>query len=281
MDPRGRRPDPPPHVAWQAVLRYDDVGTGPPLVLVHGLASSRVVWRNAVGLLGRARRTLAIDVPGFGLTPPAGPGFDLDGVAGAVLDGLEDAGVGEPFDLVGHSMGGAIALMLAARAPDRVRRVALVAPAGLQPLPPGIARVAGAGAEQLIRWRSRAAPIAEQPWGRRVLLAAGVVDPSAISPGDTRALMAAGAQARRTGTALAAVAAADLRPLLAAPPVPLGLVWGRQDRVIPLRVAEAVRVVAPGVKLRVVEDAGHLVMVERPGAFTDAVEATLADAPAR
>lgn len=257
------------------MLRFDDVGTGPPLVLVHGLASSRVVWRNALPRLGAGRRAVALDVPGFGDSPPAGPGFDLDRVARVVLNGLEVAGVAEPFDLVGHSMGGAIALTIAARAPDRVRRAVLVAPAGLRPFPPLAARFAGPVANPLIRLRSRGAPLADQAWGRRFLLAAGVVDPAAIGPADTRALIDTSARARRTSAALSAVLAADLRPLLVAPPVPLGLVWGRHDRVIPLSVADAVRVTAPEVPLEVVEDAGHLVMVERPEAFAAAVAAVL------
>lgn len=254
------------------MLRYDDVGTGPPLVLVHGLASSRVVWRSVVPVLGRDRRVLAIDVPGFGDAPPAGPGFELGRVARAVLAGLEQAGVDEGFDLVGHSMGGAIALTLAAIAPERVAHAVLVAPAGLRPFHPVAARLAGAGAEPLVRLRSLAAPLADLAWGRRALLAAGVVDARGIGPAETRALIAASARARRTSAALAAVAAADLRPLLGAPPVPLALLWGREDRVVPLRVAEAARAAAPDVPLRIIEGAGHLVMVERPHAFAAAVQ---------
>lgn len=254
------------------MVALDDAGAGPPLVLVHGLASSRVAWRALVPRLAAAgRRVLAVDVPGFGASPPVGPGFDLAAVARALLRGIEDAGVDTPFDLVGHSMGGAIALTLCDLAPDRVRRTVLAAPAGLRPFPPLAARLAGVGADPLIRLRARGSALADQAWGRRFLLAAGVVDARAIAPADTRALMAASATARRTAEALSAVAAADLRPVLdrVAPPT---LVWGRHDRVVPLRVGLAVAATRPWLTLDVLEDAGHLAMLERPGAFAAALE---------
>ncbi|HYZ29871.1 MAG TPA: alpha/beta fold hydrolase, partial [Thermoleophilaceae bacterium] len=111
------------------MLGLDDTGDGEPLVLVHGLATTRLIWRHVVPLLARERRVIAIDVPGFGASPPAGEGFDLEQVADAIDDGLAAAGVDERYDLAGHSMGGALALVLAGRRLERVRRLVLCAPA--------------------------------------------------------------------------------------------------------------------------------------------------------
>ena len=254
-------------------LAGEATGDGPPIVLLHGLASTRVVWRQVVPrLAATGRRVVAVDVPGFGASPPAGPGFALRAVAAAIDRGLRaEHDVDGPYELVGHSMGGAIALVLAAHHPDRVRRVVLFAPAGLRPYPRAGAYVAGAGAERLIALRRAAAGLSDVGWGRRVLLAAGVVDPEAIPPAETRLLMAASAGATRVRHALAAVAAADLRPLLAGLQPPLALLWGDSDRVIPPAIARAVLDLRPDVPHRVVPRTGHLAMVERPDAFAAAL----------
>src|ERR1700751_3332533 len=86
------------------LLAYDDTGDGTPLVLVHGLATTRIIWRRVVPLLADERRVLAVDVPGFGESPPIGPGFVLADVADAIDDALHDKGVNERYDLAGHSM---------------------------------------------------------------------------------------------------------------------------------------------------------------------------------
>jgi pimeloyl-ACP methyl ester carboxylesterase len=56
------------------VLGRDERGNGEPLVLIHGLATTRLIWRRVVPMLAGDRRVIAIDVPGFGVSPPAGDG---------------------------------------------------------------------------------------------------------------------------------------------------------------------------------------------------------------
>src|SRR5258707_11221248 len=95
-------------------LAFEARGDGPPIVLRHGLATTRMIWRRGTPELARRRRVIAVDVPGCGESPPVGPGFELGAVASRIVGGLERAGVTGPFDLVGHSMGGALALTIAA-----------------------------------------------------------------------------------------------------------------------------------------------------------------------
>jgi pimeloyl-ACP methyl ester carboxylesterase len=127
------------------MLAIGEQGDGDePLVLVHGAGTSSAIWRRAMGPLVEGRRVVAPDVPGYGGSPPAGRGFALEEVTERLADGLEEAGVPAPYDLVGHSMGGGIAILLAARHPERVRRLVLVAPAGMAALPRAVAGLLGA-----------------------------------------------------------------------------------------------------------------------------------------
>jgi pimeloyl-[acyl-carrier protein] methyl ester esterase len=247
-------------------VSLDDRGTGPPLVLLHGLATTRVIWRHVLPLLSEARRVIALDVPGFGDAPPAGDGFELDVVADAIAGSLPAR-----FDLVGHSMGGAVALTLAARHAERVRRLVLVAPAGLRAFPPIVGAVAGALSDPL-----NALPLADLAWGRRVLLGVGTLDAAALAPSEVRMLVGASRGATRVGEALATVATTDLRPLLRALPLPVGAVWGDHDHVVPSAGVDVFRECRPEAPVEVVEDAGHIPMIERPQAFADALTRVLA-----
>ncbi|WP_205695585.1 alpha/beta fold hydrolase [Conexibacter sp. SYSU D00693] len=250
-------------------------GDGEPLVLVHGLATTRSVWRRVLPLLAH-RRVVALDVPGFGASPPAGPGFALADVALRVADAVRDAGVEEPYDLVGHSMGGAVALELAARRPRVVRRLVLVAPAGLRPLPPQVTRASGLAAHRFIAARRRAEALADLPWGRRLLMWPGTADPAALPPGEVRALLTASRGATRTADALATVGSADLREQLRRLPLPVAALWGDGDRIVAPGGMDVVRELRPGAATATVPGAGHIPMVERPAAFVAALEDVLA-----
>ena len=253
----------------------DVLGDGSPLVLVHGLATTRSIWVHAAPQLARARQVVTLDVPGFGAARPVGRGFDLQRVADRVHQDLRDAGVPEPFDLVGHSMGAAVALTLAARDPGAVRSLVLVSPAGLRPLPLAAGVALGIAAELYIPLRRCAAPVARHRWGRRLLMAGGVSDGGSLAPVVVRELVGASRGARRIGPALAAVAGADLRELLRELPVPVGALWGRSDRVIPPGGVRTVLTMRPDATCEVIDGAGHISMVEQPAAFVAALERVL------
>jgi pimeloyl-ACP methyl ester carboxylesterase len=253
----------------------DITGRGAPLVLIHGLATTRSIWRHAAPRLAATRQVVTLDVPGFGSSRPVGRGFDLDVVAARVADDLRASSVAEPYDLVGHSMGAAVALTLAAREPQAVRSLVLVSPAGLRPTPFAAAAVLGIAAELYIPLRRRASVLAGWSWGRRVLMAGGVADGAALAPPVVRELLGASRGARRIGPALSAVASADLRDLLATLPVPVGALWGRGDRVIPPGGVDTMRRLRPDAACEVIDGVGHISMVEQPDAFVDALERVL------
>ena len=247
-------------------------GHGEPLVLIHGLATTAHVWDAVVPALARDRMVVTLDVPGFGASAPAGPGFALDRVADRIARTVAAHGIPTPFDLVGHSLGGAIALTLAARRPTSVRRLILVAPAGLTPLPRPASVLLPALAPGLHAARRYAAPLAASAHGRRLLLAFTAADGARMTERRARSIVDASATATRTASALRAVISADLRPLLQDSRAPLGVIWGQADRTIPARGARALLKLRPDARLELVQRAGHVLMLERPAAFVGALE---------
>ena len=120
--------DGPVHVA-------DFGGSGSPILLVHGLEGSHVDWLGAGPSLTALGRPVAVDLVGFGRTPLDGRRADLR-TNRDMLCRLVDEVFGEPAIVVGNSMGGLLAMLVAARCPDHVTRLVLVDPG--QPKPPGV-----------------------------------------------------------------------------------------------------------------------------------------------
>ena len=128
-----------------ARLAVEQTGSGEPLVLMHGIATDSRIWTGVLPELARARSVYTVDLPGFGRSEPVGEGFELSAVAAAIRDGLTEHGLTEPCDLVGHSLGGGVAIQFAAAYPEMLRRLTLVAPAGLRPFPPAVANLIASG----------------------------------------------------------------------------------------------------------------------------------------
>jgi pimeloyl-ACP methyl ester carboxylesterase len=256
-------------------LAVERHGSGEPLVLVHGVGTDRSVWRHAVPLLARERLVITLDLPGFGDSPPAGPGFPLDEVAEVVAaEGIAPAGA--PVDLLGASLGGAVAVAVARRGPDLVRRLVLLSPAGFAPRPGAIAAPAGLVAAGFMYGRRLVgAPLVGNSLARRALLWGAVHDGGRLSPDDARAMVDASAGAKRVRQAVEEVVALDLRPALAELEMPLGLIRGESDRVVPESVIREIAELRPGTPVEPIPEAGHVPQIERPAEFAAAVERLL------
>ena len=107
------------------MVAHEKAGSGPPLLLIHGLGSCKEVWKPVVPLLARQREVVTLDLPGFGSSPPGAQ--TVEGLADAVLQFAADLGIERPH-VAGNSMGGGTALALAAT--DRVRSACAVSPIG-------------------------------------------------------------------------------------------------------------------------------------------------------
>jgi pimeloyl-ACP methyl ester carboxylesterase len=245
-------------------------GNGPPVVLLHGQGGWSGMWLPVVPGLMAHHRVVAADLPGLGAsTVPDGPP-DAARVL-AWLEALTERTCPEPPAMVGASLGASIAARFAIAHPDRLSRLVLVAAGSLARFRPAPGVVLA-----MARFIARPSERTQRGFLRQV----------AVDPARARALM--GADAGAYGLELArtpSVRAANRRLLrelgtrqipseqLAGIAVPTALVWGRQDRVMRLRIAEEASA-RYGWPLHVVEDAGHFA-IERPEAFEAALAAAL------
>ena len=247
--------------------------SAPPLVLLHGLAERRQIFDRLVPLLAARVRVVAVDLPGFGASPPLpGGGFDLGVVCERVAAAIAELGLERPV-MLGHSLGGGVAVRYAAERPGALRALTLIAPAGL--ITTGAVRPSW----RHPRWHAlgrmflRAAiPVIAASRGLRERAFARVVgDPSALDAALARELLMGAAQGRSTPAAGIEIVYAGLRDRLDALTLPVLVVWGERDRVVSPRYGEPLRDALPDGRLLLLPRTGHVPMCEEPGAVATAV----------
>ena len=256
-----------------ARVRYVDEGQGPPVVLVHGFASSLDAWAGVRPALRGTHRVIALDLKGFGWTDRPPGDYSADEQARIVLALMDELDV-ESAAIVGHSWGGSVALSLALHAPHRVTRLALYdAWVYEEQLPTFFhwAKVGGVG-EILF-----GAFYDQRPEDR---MARAFFDPAAI---DQALVDDVEAALDRPGTRAAALAAVrgmryahveDRYPTIAQPVL---LLWGREDAVTPLEHGERLVAELPQAELRVFPRCGHFPMIEARNASNRALVRFLAE----
>lgn len=233
------------------MVRYEAAGEGEPVVLVHGLSGSSLWWSRNVGVLAERYRVYVLDLPGFGVTRHLRQEFVLSKAALWLSEWMDAAHVGRAH-LVGHSMGGFISLRLAAMNPEAVRRLTLVAPAGML------------GSKSMLGY---ALPL---------LLAARYAVP--------RFLPVLFYDALRMGPhtlwrAARDILAEDVREDLRLVGSPTLLVWGENDPLIPPSIGMVMREEMPDSRLLTIEGAGHVPMFDRPEEFNAALPTFLSGGP--
>ncbi|HLG22739.1 MAG TPA: alpha/beta hydrolase [Candidatus Manganitrophaceae bacterium] len=120
-------------------LHYIELGSGPPLLLIHGLFDSLETWSKVLPLLSDRFKIVAIDLPAFGKSAlPDRWTESVSGMIGAVAAFLDQKGI-EKISLVGSSMGGSLALGIGERYPERVDKIVLLNPYGLPSIPAAVA----------------------------------------------------------------------------------------------------------------------------------------------
>jgi pimeloyl-ACP methyl ester carboxylesterase len=238
-----------------------------PVVLVHGWLSSHYTWRHVVGPLADAGHSVvAIDLPGFGESDrPATASYHYDAAAfsDTLFDTLDSLAI-ERATLVGHCIGGAVALASAARHPDRVERLALLAPV-VYPvsLPPEgtAAQVPFAG--QFIFRVGMARKLLRSFMKRELYFDQELVTDQLVDYVWERAQRPGGIEAAHR--VLMFIAAPDeVMHSVPAVRAPTLVVWGEDDLFFPVRLGRRLHGELPGSELAVLPDAGHMLPEERP-----------------
>ena len=251
-------------------VRYVDIGEGgaPPVVFVHGLGGNWQNWLENLPRVAQGRRALALDLPGFGASEMPREDISVLGFSETVEAWLQDLGVG-PVVLVGNSMGGFVAAELAIDYPARVERLALVAAAGisvtnLKRRPTmTVARVGVAvGAVTAARRRS----IIARERLRHLAMAAVFRHPTRMRS-DILYEVLEGSGKPGFHDSLDALTSYDFRDRLPGIDCPTLIVWGREDVLVPVKDADEFERLIPHSRQVVMDDTGHVPMLERPTTF--------------
>ncbi len=262
-------------------LRYLVGGEGEPLVLVHGLGGAASNWLALAPLLLPGRRVLVPELPGHGGSEPLPAAPNLNVYADRLALLVEREGFA-PAPVVGHSLGGAIALRLAIRRPELVSGLVLAGAAGISSgtrtaryalIVTGILKPGKRIAPH--RWRvARSGALKTLVFGRW-----GAADPQALPPEVAEAFLSGPARHTDTVSAANALMRDDPRPDLDRVRCPSLVLWGARDNQLPIGDAFDYARRLRG-RLRVIADCGHLLIGERPDACADAIEEFLAGEPA-
>jgi pimeloyl-ACP methyl ester carboxylesterase len=245
-------------------LAYDRQGSGPPLLLIHGIGSRRGVWKPVIEQLAGERETVAIDLPGFGDSPPLAHGTEptVAALTDAVEAFIDEQGLDRP-DVVGNSLGGGIALELGRR--GAVRSVTALSPIGFwTPLE----RRSGAAALTVTRQLTRharpvALRLARSGIGRRLAFnlfygKPGEKDPVELAADIEGMGSAPGWDATLPHTRRHVFHDGDELRL------PVTIAWGTKDRLLRPRQAERARAAIPAARHVPLPDCGHVPMSDDP-----------------
>lgn len=243
-------------------LHVRSVGSGPDLVLVHGFGGSHAVWGAIQDRLAGSARVHAVDLPGHADSldyPGAGP---AKVAASAILETMDALGVG-PFHLAGHSLGGAVATLVALTAPDRVLSLALFAPGGCGP---------EINIRLLKRFAAARDPAALEAALENMVGFRHPVSTAAVEllrtqrdrPGQTEMLVGLAGKMTRDGRQ-----GTIPRDQIAGLAMPVRVMWGMQDNVLPAHTADGL---PENCRVERLAETGHMLIEEAP----DAVEALLA-----
>jgi pimeloyl-ACP methyl ester carboxylesterase len=263
-------------------VNFNIAGQGPPVVLIHGVAGRAGQWNETMQLLADSHTVIAPDLLGHGDSAKPRGDYSL----GAHASGIRDLLLGLGFErasVVGHSLGGGIAMQMAYQFPERCERLVLVSSGGLGTDVHTLLRAATLPGSEFVL------PILAHP---RVLSAAGLL-PRALGriglrTGPDLEEMARGYQSLSNAEARSAfihtlrsvidptgqrVNAADR--LYLASRMPTLIIWGRRDKIIPVKHAEAARQGMPGSQLELFDEAGHFPHLNEPVRFARLLKAFL------
>jgi pimeloyl-ACP methyl ester carboxylesterase len=276
------------HQRWVTVdgrqVNVIELGSGPPIVFIHGLSGSWQNWLEQLPVFAREHRVITFDLPGFGASEMPAQKITISGYGRFVAALLDELEVGSAA-IVGNSMGGFIGMELAIRFPERVERLVLVSAAGLSIEYLRNERalaVLGTLESRLAAYSgwlaSRSDALARRPGARRLIFGIVAHRPDRL-PGPLVAEQVRGSGKPGFLPALDALTDYPIRDRLGEIACPTLIVWGSEDKLVPARDADEFARLIPNSRKVVWPETGHVAMLERPAAFNALLEAFLAEGP--
>ncbi|GHH62220.1 MULTISPECIES: alpha/beta fold hydrolase [Streptomyces] len=255
---------PSPHGPRTVTLAYARVGSGEPLLLLHGIGHHRQAWDPVVDILAAERDVIAVDLPGFGESPalPDGLAHDLP-TMNAALSGLCEALDLDRPHVAGNSLGGLLALELGRE--KLVRSVTALSPAGFWS---PVERRYAFGLLQAMRAAARSMPLpmverlSRSAAGRTVLTSSIYARPGRRSPEAVVAETLALANAQGFAETLRAGGSVQFSDDV--PGLPVTVAWGTRDRILVRRQGIRAKQIIPRARLVRLPGCGHVPMNDDP-----------------
>lgn len=258
-------------------LRYRKTGTGDPVLLLHGIGQSLEDWTEQHDRLSARHTVISVDLPGFAYSERLSGPATLAKLAGALPAFLDAVGVQGPLPVIGNSLGGAVAMKFAADHPDRVSALVLADSAGfgqevalvlrlltVRPLAALLMRPARAASRRTVE---------SIFYDKALVTEARVEHAFALSqrPAHRQSVVDI---ARDLGTisGIRAEWRTALVEALAMSGIPMFVVWGDRDHVLPFSHLAAAAAALPRAEAHVFAKTGHMPQIERPDEFAAVVE---------
>lgn len=249
-------------------LAYTDEGKGPVLLFVHGFPLNRYTWSRQVEAFKSSHRAIAPDLRGLGESAASGDPVSMHRFAKDLFALWQHLQVG-PVTLIGHSMGGYVALAFAKAFPQALQGLVLVGTKSGADSP-----------EAAMARRTLAEKVAKEGTG----IVVDAMAPKMLSPSNKDAAMAAAVRGFMLptkpsgviGALLGMAARPDMGPSLEQVRVPTLIITGADDMIIPPGESEAMTKAIPGAQLASIPGGGHLVAFEQAAGFNEHLRAWLA-----
>jgi pimeloyl-ACP methyl ester carboxylesterase len=265
-----------------ATVNYAEIGEGEPVLFVHGLGGCWRNWLENLPHFGDRHRAIALDLPGFGDSPMPQWDISMPAYGRMLQDFCEALGIERVEALIGNSMGGFVATEAVIERPERFERLALVSAAGIS-----LAEAKGRHFVAAARTIKAAAPffadrefLFKRPLGRRLLFGGVMREPEKLRPELLAEQLRPGLGSDGFVDSLASMVGYDTRERLTEIEIPTLIVWGLNDRIVPVEAALAYHRLIPRSRLEIFERTGHVPQLERPARFNTLLDEFLAAEPA-
>lgn len=258
-------------VTQQGIVHYEVYGKGRPVLLLHGWLNSWALWRHTIELLGQEFRFYALDFLGFGDSDGRTTVFSVDNFTMMVNEFFDRLGI-QKAPLIGHSMGGTVALKTAVMHPEKVVKVIVVGSpiqgaslrpllrlaaypgwVGLAKIAPGIYTVFQRGFIQFLR-------------GYGYFMAKDGKQISTMLRADVSKLTAA-----PFFQSIGTLRQTDLRQTIGALPMPVLGIYGKKDIIVHPNQGDALKLALPSSKIAWFEGSGHFPMMDESDRFHETV----------